>query len=134
MPVDILMPALSPTMEKGNLAKWLKNEGDKVKSGDIIAEIETDKANMVFESDAAGTLVEIVAGEGDTLPIGEVIARVGEASCAVSTCRSSSRASNGAAPLASGAACSARKGWRSGRVSWPDWSMPDCRWSALLPR
>ena len=46
MPINILMPALSPTMEKGNLAKWLKKEGDKVKSGDVIAEIETDKATM----------------------------------------------------------------------------------------
>ena len=46
MPINILMPALSPTMEKGNLAKWLKKEGDKIKSGDVIAEIETDKATM----------------------------------------------------------------------------------------
>ena len=46
MSIDILMPALSPTMEKGNLAKWLKNEGDRIKSGDILAEIETDKATM----------------------------------------------------------------------------------------
>ena len=46
MPIEVLMPALSPTMEKGNLAKWLKKEGDEVKSGDVIAEIETDKATM----------------------------------------------------------------------------------------
>ena len=46
MPTEVLMPALSPTMEKGNLAKWLKKEGDKIKSGDVIAEIETDKATM----------------------------------------------------------------------------------------
>ncbi len=46
MPIQVLMPALSPTMEKGNLAKWLKGEGDRIKSGDIIAEIETDKATM----------------------------------------------------------------------------------------
>ena len=50
MPINILMPALSPTMEKGNLAKWLKKEGDKVKSGDVIAEIETDKATMEVEA------------------------------------------------------------------------------------
>ncbi|MGB9270784.1 MAG: biotin/lipoyl-containing protein, partial [Pseudolabrys sp.] len=49
MPTNILMPALSPTMEKGNLAKWLKKEGDKIKSGDVIAEIETDKATMEYE-------------------------------------------------------------------------------------
>ena len=50
MPINILMPALSPTMEKGNLAKWLKKEGDTVKTGDVIAEIETDKATMEFEA------------------------------------------------------------------------------------
>ncbi len=50
MPIDILMPALSPTMEKGNLAKWVKKEGDTVKSGDVIAEIETDKATMEVEA------------------------------------------------------------------------------------
>ena len=54
MPTNILMPALSPTMEKGNLAKWLKKEGDKVKAGDIIAEIETDKATMEVRSGRRG--------------------------------------------------------------------------------
>ena len=56
MPINILMPALSPTMEKGNLAKWLKKEGDTVKSGDVIAEIETDKATMEVEAVDEGTL------------------------------------------------------------------------------
>jgi len=64
MPTNILMPALSPTMEKGNLAKWLKKEGDKVKSGDIIAEIETDKATMEYEAVDEGTLARIVVPEG----------------------------------------------------------------------
>src|ERR1700716_2896226 len=64
MPVNILMPALSPTMEKGNLAKWLKHEGDKVKPGDVIAEIETDKATMEYESIDEGTLAKIVVPEG----------------------------------------------------------------------
>jgi pyruvate dehydrogenase E2 component (dihydrolipoamide acetyltransferase) len=64
MPVNILMPALSPTMEKGNLAKWLKKEGDKVKPGDVIAEIETDKATMEYESIDEGTLAKIVVPEG----------------------------------------------------------------------
>ena len=64
MPTNILMPALSPTMEKGNLAKWLKKEGDKVKSGDVIAEIETDKATMEFEAVDEGTLAKIVVPEG----------------------------------------------------------------------
>ncbi|MBS0534605.1 MAG: pyruvate dehydrogenase complex E1 component subunit beta [Proteobacteria bacterium] len=64
MPTDILMPALSPTMEKGNLAKWLKKEGDTVKSGDIIAEIETDKATMEVEAADEGTLGKILVPEG----------------------------------------------------------------------
>jgi pyruvate dehydrogenase E2 component (dihydrolipoamide acetyltransferase) len=64
MPVNILMPALSPTMEKGNLSKWLKHEGDKVKAGDVIAEIETDKATMEYESIDDGVLAKIVVPEG----------------------------------------------------------------------
>src|SRR6187551_3346509 len=64
MAVQVLMPALSPTMEKGNLAKWVKSEGDKVKSGDIIAEIETDKATMEVEATDEGTLGKILVPEG----------------------------------------------------------------------
>ena len=64
MPIQVLMPALSPTMEKGNLAKWLKKEGDKVKSGDVIAEIETDKATMEVEAVDEGTLGKILVPEG----------------------------------------------------------------------
>src|ERR1700676_4463293 len=64
MPVNILMPALSPTMEKGSLSKWLKKEGDKVKAGDVIAEIETDKATMEYESIDDGVLAKIVVPEG----------------------------------------------------------------------
>jgi len=66
MPVDVLMPALSPTMEKGNLAKWVKSEGDKVKAGDVIAEIETDKATMEVEAVDEGTLGKILVPEGTT--------------------------------------------------------------------
>ncbi len=64
MPIQVLMPALSPTMEKGNLAKWLKRAGDKVKPGDVIAEIETDKATMEVEAIDEGTLGEILVPEG----------------------------------------------------------------------
>ncbi len=64
MPTEVLMPALSPTMEKGNLAKWLKKEGDQVKSGDVIAEIETDKATMEVEAADEGTLGKILVPEG----------------------------------------------------------------------
>ena len=64
MPIQVLMPALSPTMEKGNLAKWLKKEGEPIKSGDIIAEIETDKATMEVEATDEGTLGKILIPEG----------------------------------------------------------------------
>src|SRR5260370_4444733 len=75
MPVNILMPALSPTMEKGNLAKWLKKEGDTVKSGDVIAEIETDKATMEYESIDDGVLAKIVVPEGtQDVPVNQLIA------------------------------------------------------------
>ena len=79
MPVNILMPALSPTMEKGNLAKWLKKEGDKVKPGDVIAEIETDKATMEYEAIDEGTLAKIVVPEGtQDVPVRAVIAVLAE--------------------------------------------------------
>ena len=75
MPINILMPALSPTMEKGNLAKWLKKEGDQVKSGDVIAEIETDKATMEVEAVDEGTLAKILVPEGtQDVPVNDVIA------------------------------------------------------------
>src|SRR5215472_7084950 len=64
MPINILMPALSPTMEKGNLAKWLKKEGDQVKAGDILAEIETDKATMEYEAIDEGVIARILVPEG----------------------------------------------------------------------
>jgi pyruvate dehydrogenase E2 component (dihydrolipoamide acetyltransferase) len=74
MPINILMPALSPTMEKGNLAKWLKKEGDTVKSGDVIAEIETDKATMEVEAVDEGVLAKIVVPEGTAdVPVNQLI-------------------------------------------------------------
>ncbi|MEN5083534.1 biotin/lipoyl-containing protein, partial [Bosea sp. TWI1241] len=88
MPTNILMPALSPTMEKGNLAKWLKKEGDTIKSGDVIAEIETDKATMEVEAVDEGVLAKIVVPEGTSdvavnAVIG-IIAAEGEDASAVS--------------------------------------------------
>ena len=75
MPINILMPALSPTMEKGNLAKWLKKEGDQVKSGDVIAEIETDKATMEVEAVDEGALAKIVVAAGTVdVSVNQVIA------------------------------------------------------------
>ncbi len=79
MASDITMPRLSDSMEEGTILKWLVSEGDEVERGQEIAEIETDKANMMFESDTAGTVIEIVVQEGATVPLGEVIARVGRA-------------------------------------------------------
>ena len=73
------MPRLSDSMEEGTVLKWLVEEGGEVKRGEPLVEIETDKANMTYEADTDGVLIEVVAKEGDTLPIGEVIARIGEA-------------------------------------------------------
>src|SRR6516165_6472213 len=85
MPTEILMPALSPTREKGNLAKWLKKEGDEVRSGDVIAEIETDKATMEVEAVDEGTLGKILvpAGTNDVAvntPIAMILAEGEDAS------------------------------------------------------
>src|SRR3954451_15109936 len=75
MPTQILMPALSPTMEKGNLAKWLKKEGDQVKSGDVLAEIETDKATMEVEAVDEGTVGKLLIAEGtEDVPVNTPIA------------------------------------------------------------
>ena len=77
MPINILMPALSPTMEKGNLARWLKKEGDAIKSGDIIAEIETDKATMEVEAVDDGILAKILVAEGTAdVPVNQLIALI----------------------------------------------------------
>ncbi len=101
MAQDIVMPRLSDSMEEGTILRWLKSPGDEVSLGEELVEIETDKANMVYEAPAGGTLVETLAAEGDTLPIGQVIARVGEA---------------GEKPSGNGAAAKRGAGgpWRSG--------------------
>ena len=105
MPINILMPALSPTMEKGNLAKWLKKEGDKVKSGDIIAEIETDKATMEVEAVDEGTIAKIVVAEGTAdVPVNQVIAVLAgdgeDVKAASSAAASAPKPQNAAAPKA----------------------------------
>ncbi len=109
MPVNILMPALSPTMEKGNLAKWLKKEGDKVKPGDVIAEIETDKATMEYEAIDEGTLAKIVVPEGtQDVPVNQLIAVLAEegedvkaaaAASAKATAPATSQIDNGGPPF-----------------------------------
>src|SRR3546814_9120476 len=79
MPIELKMPALSPTMEEGTLAKWLVKEGDSVQSGDLLAEIETDKATMEFEAVDEGTIAQIVVPEGtDNVKVGTVIAVIAD--------------------------------------------------------
>jgi pyruvate dehydrogenase E2 component (dihydrolipoamide acetyltransferase) len=97
MATDVLMPRLSDSMEEGTVLKWLVEQGGEVKRGEPLAEIETDKANMTYEADTDGTLIEILAGEGDTLAIGEVIARVGDPGEAASNGGGSADAGGGEA-------------------------------------
>ena len=79
MGIEIKMPALSPTMEEGTLAKWLVKEGDVVQSGDLLAEIETDKATMEFEAVDEGVIGKILVPEGtDNVKVGTVIAVIGD--------------------------------------------------------
>lgn len=89
MPIEVLMPALSPTMEKGNLAKWHVTEGDEVNSGDVIAEIETDKATMEVESVEEGTIGKILIEEGSmdvavNTPIAIILSEGEDAATAIS--------------------------------------------------
>ena len=101
MPVNILMPALSPTMEKGNLAKWLKKEGEKVKPGDVIAEIETDKATMEYEAIDEGTLAKIVVPEGtQDVPVNQLIAVLAEEGEDVKTAAAGAEKASAAKPAA----------------------------------
>ncbi|WP_267421966.1 pyruvate dehydrogenase complex dihydrolipoamide acetyltransferase [Methylobacterium sp. GC_Met_2] len=101
MPINVLMPALSPTMEKGNLAKWLKKEGDAIKSGDVLAEIETDKATMEVEAIDEGVLAKILVPEGTAdVPVNDLIAIIaaeGEDPASVQAGGAPKTASNGAA-------------------------------------
>jgi pyruvate dehydrogenase E2 component (dihydrolipoamide acetyltransferase) len=79
MATDVMMPRLSDSMEEGTVLKWLVDVGGEVKRGEPLVEIETDKANMTYEADTDGVLIEVLAQEGETLPIGQAIARVGSA-------------------------------------------------------
>lgn len=72
------MPRLSDSMEEGTVLQWLKRVGDEVAAGEPLVEIETDKANMVYEADVAGALTEILVADGETAPVGSPIARIGE--------------------------------------------------------
>src|ERR1700743_604131 len=99
MPINILMPALSPTMTEGNLAKWLKKEGDSVKSGDIIAEIETDKATMEVEAVDEGKIGKIVGAAGtEGVKVNDVIAVLLEEGESASDIKSTASAAPAPAP------------------------------------
>ncbi|HEY1736019.1 MAG TPA: pyruvate dehydrogenase complex dihydrolipoamide acetyltransferase [Methylovirgula sp.] len=112
MPINVLMPALSPTMEKGNLAKWLKKEGDTVKSGDVLAEIETDKATMEVEAVDEGVLAKILVPEGTAdVPVNNVIAVIageGEDAKAITALAKSAAPSAQAAPASKPIVAAAR--------------------------
>ncbi|HXS46981.1 MAG TPA: biotin/lipoyl-containing protein, partial [Solirubrobacterales bacterium] len=99
---DVVMPRLSDSMEEGTILQWLKQVGDEVAIGDELVEIETDKANMAYESDVAGTLSEILAQEGETLPIGTPIARVGDSGEAPSRDEQGTEESRPAGPVGAG--------------------------------
>src|ERR1700753_117777 len=75
---DVAMPRLSDSMEEGTVLNWLKKVGVEVAIGEELVEIETDKANMGYEADVAGTLLEILVDENETAPVGAIIARIGE--------------------------------------------------------
>src|ERR1700741_5640149 len=78
MATQVVMPKLSPTMEEGQLARWLKKEGDKVSRGEPLAEIDTDKATMEMQALANGVLRKILINEGQSAPLGQLIAVIGE--------------------------------------------------------
>ena len=108
MPINILMPALSPTMEKGNLAKWLKKEGEEVKTGDVIAEIETDKATMEYESVDDGVLAKIVVPEGTSdVPVNQLIAVLAQEGEDVKTAAAAAGGARKAPPHSPPGACGA---------------------------
>src|SRR5436190_18633019 len=114
MSVNILMPALSPTMEKGNLSKWLKKEGEKVKPGDVIAEIETDKATMEYESIDEGTLAKIVVPEGtQDVPVNQLIAVLAEDGEDVKAAAAAAAAAGKGAPAVKPAAAPATSATRA---------------------
>src|SRR5450432_3328301 len=98
---EVSMPRLSDTMQEGTITRWLKQPGDEVKKGDIIAEVETDKANMEVESFDAGILEQILVKEGETVPIGQTIAVVGSGQNVQKVAAVKTEATNGQTPPAS---------------------------------
>ena len=99
MATQVIMPKLSPTMEEGQLSRWLKKEGDKVSMGEPLAEIDTDKATMEMQALANGVLRKILINEGESAPLGQLIAVIGEPDEDISAML----AGSGAAPKAAAA-------------------------------
>src|SRR6478609_9486319 len=94
------LPKLSPTMEEGVLVRWTKKEGDKVSPGDLVAEVETDKANMDFNIEDDGVLLKFLVKEGDTVKLGAPVAIIGKAGEDVSKLVEQAKSQTGAAPKA----------------------------------
>src|SRR3954464_6925903 len=110
MATKVVMEALSPTMEEGRLVKWSKNEGDQIKSGDVLAEVETDKAVMELVARGDGVLRKRLANEGDASPVGTLLAVIGTADENIDSIV------GGAAPAAPPAAAPAAKSADSGQA------------------
>ncbi len=102
MPAEITMPQLSDTMTEGTIVKWLKKEGDQVKAGEIVAEVETDKATMEMESFESGTIASIVTKEGEKAPVGAAIAIIAKSGEKIEDLKKSSGATPAKAPAPSG--------------------------------
>jgi len=102
MITKVLMPKLSDAMETGKVIKWLKKEGDPVKGGDVIAEIETDKANVEIEAFGGGVLRKIVVGEGGQVPVGDMIGVIADPADDIGAVATAAPAPASAAPAAGG--------------------------------
>src|SRR3982074_1884565 len=97
---DVTMPRLSDTMEEGTISSWLKQPGEQIKKGDVIAQIETDKATMDLTAFEGGTLQEILAPEGSTVPSGQPVARIGSGAAPARAAAPKAEGSTAAAPKA----------------------------------
>src|SRR5687767_6781553 len=100
MATKVIMPKLSPTMEEGQISRWLKKEGDKVSMGEPLAEIDTDKATMEMQALGTGVLRKILVAEGNSAPLGQIIAVIGEADEDISALLEKAPAAEKAQPAA----------------------------------
>src|SRR3954447_18916116 len=98
MATQVVMPKLSPTMEEGQIARWLKKEGDKVSMGEPLAEIDTDKATMEMQALSAGVLRKILIKEGESAPLGQLIAIIGEPEEDISSIEAKAQKPSASAP------------------------------------